>query len=159
VELAGGQRGQGRGASRAADGGGGAVTLGQDGEGTEKLVGWRPWSSARPIMVAATAFARGRAKRSQRRGGGELRRLFNDTGVCPRGGAHGKRRRRKLGMAATSSDTRRPYRHFTEHLASDSEVEVEHQFGLSTGRIRSRAQKQSRSPPHTLQILFKGNGH
>jgi hypothetical protein len=74
---------------------------------------------------------------------GELRRLFSDTRARPHGGAHDKRRMCELGMAATRSDTRHPYRHFTEHLVSDGEVEVEHQFGLSIDRIRSWAQKQS----------------
>jgi hypothetical protein len=74
---------------------------------------------------------------------GELRRLFNDAGAWTHGGARGKRRRHELGMAATRSDTRRPHRHFTEHLASDGVGEVEHRFGPSTGRIRSWAQKQN----------------
>jgi hypothetical protein len=53
VELAGGQRGRGRGASRAVRGGhGGAMpSWGQGGSGVEEH--WRPWSSAWPAMAVA----------------------------------------------------------------------------------------------------------
>jgi hypothetical protein len=37
-------------------------------KGTEWLVRWRPWSSTRPVMATAAAFAREGAKRSQGRG-------------------------------------------------------------------------------------------
>jgi hypothetical protein len=39
-------------------------------KGAEQLVGWRPWSSAWPVMAAVATFTRGGAKRSQGRGGG-----------------------------------------------------------------------------------------
>jgi hypothetical protein len=42
-----GRRDQRKGASRAAVNGGGAVALDGGRKGTEELVGWRPWSSAR----------------------------------------------------------------------------------------------------------------
>jgi hypothetical protein len=73
------------GASRAAVSGGGVVTLGWDGKGAEELVGWRPWSSTRPTMVAMTAVACARTSKDGEAEGGQVRasgRLGMELGEC-----------------------------------------------------------------------------
>jgi hypothetical protein len=68
VAVCSGRRGQRKGASRAAVSGGGAVALGWDRKGTEELVGWRPWSSARGGHGCSACAREPRAEKRRERG-------------------------------------------------------------------------------------------